>query len=110
MARTDSPTFNENALQPLLPGDMMRLPFDQAYTAAARSHFADYRSRRAEQTLRRQEADLLRCQPEKRRTGPQRAFCPRLPSFLGNISGAQRHRSAGITSKTMRWNKTTRLK
>jgi integrase len=52
MARTDSPTHKENALQPLLPGDMIRLPFDQAYTAAARSHFADYRSRRAEQTLR----------------------------------------------------------
>ena len=50
---------HENALQPLLPGELARLEGDQASTAAAYSRFNEYRSRRAQQTLRRQDADLL---------------------------------------------------
>ena len=50
---------DENALQPLLPGELAQTLGQQANAAAARSRFADYRARRAEQTLRRQEADLL---------------------------------------------------
>ena len=50
---------HENALQPLLPGELAHLEGDQASAAAARSRFNEYRSRRAQQTLRRQDADLL---------------------------------------------------
>jgi integrase len=50
---------DENALQPLLPGELAQTLGQQANAAAAQSRFADYRSHHAEQTLRRQEADLL---------------------------------------------------
>jgi integrase len=59
MAQNSLPSNRDDALQPLLPGELAHLVGQQANAAAARSRFADYRSRRAEQTLRRQEADLL---------------------------------------------------
>ncbi len=49
----------QNAIQPLLPGELAALVGERANQAAAASRFADYRSRRAEQTLRRQDADLM---------------------------------------------------
>jgi integrase len=54
-----TPNRDNNALQPLLPGELAQMIGDRANQAAARSRFSDYRSRRAEQTLRRQDADLL---------------------------------------------------
>ncbi len=53
------PDFDNNAIQPLLPGDLASLVGDRANKAAAASRFADYRTRRAEQTLRRQDSDLM---------------------------------------------------
>lgn len=55
MARNNFSANKKDALQPLLPGDGLRLPV----TAADAAHFTSYRSRHAGQTLRRQEADLL---------------------------------------------------
>jgi integrase len=52
-------TSESDAIQPLLPGELVNLVGDQANKAAAASRFADYRSRRAEQTLRRQDSDLM---------------------------------------------------
>jgi integrase len=50
---------NNDAIQPLLPGELAAQIGTHANKAAAASRFADYRSRRAEQTLRRQDSDLM---------------------------------------------------
>ena len=52
-------TLTNDAIQPLLPGDLASLVGDRANKAAAASRFAHYRTRRAEQTLRRQDSDLM---------------------------------------------------
>ncbi len=85
-----------NAIQPLLPGELARQVGEQANQAAARSRFADYRSRRATQTLRRQDSDLLLF----------REFLERVKVRTGDLShdpGAWRVVTWGLVEAFIKW-------
>lgn len=85
-----------NAIQPLLPGELARQVGEQANQAAARSRFADYRSRRAAQTLRRQDSDLLLF----------REFLERVKVRTGDLShdpGAWRVVTWGLVEAFIKW-------
>jgi integrase len=87
---------DNNAIQPLLPGELARQVGQQANQAAARSRFADYRSRRAMQTLRRQDSDLLLF----------REFLERVKVRTGDLShdpGAWRVITWGLVEAFIKW-------
>ena len=58
MSNSDQ-VHSNGEIQPLLPGDLVRMIGERANQYAADSRFVDYRSRRADQTLRRQDSDLV---------------------------------------------------
>lgn len=87
---------SNNAIQPLLPGELARQVGEQANQAAARSRFADYRTRRAAQTLRRQDSDLLLF----------REFLEKVKVRTGDLShdpGAWRVVTWGLVEAFIKW-------